>query len=199
MAPSSRDRISVDLRGLKAALLAQSAAKKLTPSDFVRTLLAEALDHGSVSGPLVGNPSVDPSDGRVRISLRLSASDAASLTAAAKTASLPLGTYVAGLAAGIPVLTHGTDRNQHLTALVRSSAELSTLSRNLRHLTRLLSQGSIQAAQQYRDTLDAVGEDVHQHLRLAGHVLSDLRPVAARLPPHRPARRIPTRITSTRS
>ena len=73
MAPSSRDRISVDLRGLKAALLAQSAAKKLTPSDFVRTVLAEALDQGSVSRPLVGNPSVDPSDGRVRVSLRLSA------------------------------------------------------------------------------------------------------------------------------
>jgi hypothetical protein len=199
MAPSSRDRISVDLRGLKAALLAQSAAKKLTPSDFVRTVLAQALDQVSVRGPLVGNPSVDPSDGRVRVSLRLSASDAASLTAAARTAGLPLGTYVAGLAAGIPVLTHATNRSQHLTALVRSSAELSTLSRNLRHLTRLLSQGSIQAAKQYRDTLDTVGEDVLQHLRLAGHVLSDLRPVAARLPLPRPTRRITARIPSTRS
>jgi hypothetical protein len=199
MPPSSRDRISVDLRGLKAALLAQSAAKRLTPSDFVRTVLTQALDQGALSEPLVSNPPVDPSDGRVRISLRLSASDAASLTDAARTAGLPLGAYVAGLAAGIPVLTHGTGRSQHLTALVRSSAELSTLSRNLRHLTRLLSQGSIQAAQQYRDTLDTVGEDVLQHLRLAGHVLSDLRPAAARLRPPSPSRLITTRIPSTRS
>lgn len=33
---SSRDRISVDLRGLKAALLAQARAKGVTPSDFIR-------------------------------------------------------------------------------------------------------------------------------------------------------------------
>ena len=44
MTPSSRDRISVDLRGLRAALLAQARARGVTPSDLVRGVLAEALD-----------------------------------------------------------------------------------------------------------------------------------------------------------
>ena len=36
MTPSSRDRISVDLRGLRAALLDQARARGVTPSDLVR-------------------------------------------------------------------------------------------------------------------------------------------------------------------
>ena len=43
MAPSSRDRISVDLRGLKAALIERARAQGASPSDFVRTALADVL------------------------------------------------------------------------------------------------------------------------------------------------------------
>ena len=43
MTPSSRDRISVDLRGLRGALLAQAHARGVTPSDLVRGVLAEAF------------------------------------------------------------------------------------------------------------------------------------------------------------
>ena len=43
MAPSSRDRISVDLHGLKAALFERAQALGVSPSDLVRTTLADAL------------------------------------------------------------------------------------------------------------------------------------------------------------
>jgi hypothetical protein len=43
MAPSSRDRISVDLRGLKATLFQRAQALGVSPSGLVRTTLAEAL------------------------------------------------------------------------------------------------------------------------------------------------------------
>ena len=42
MAPSSRDRISVDLHGLKAALFERAQARGVSPSGLVRTTLAEA-------------------------------------------------------------------------------------------------------------------------------------------------------------
>jgi hypothetical protein len=44
MTPSSRDRISVDLRGLRAALFEQARARGISPSDLVRAALATAID-----------------------------------------------------------------------------------------------------------------------------------------------------------
>ena len=74
MAPSSRDRISVDLHGLKAALHARSLAKGVSPSALVRSILAEALSlpagdgieqHQAQPGPCTG-------ERRARLCLRMS-------------------------------------------------------------------------------------------------------------------------------
>mgnify|MGYP006200970465 CR=1 FL=1 len=43
MEPSSRDRISVDLHGLKAPLMERAQAVGLSPSHLVRQVLADAL------------------------------------------------------------------------------------------------------------------------------------------------------------
>ena len=102
--------------------------------------------------------------------------------AVARVAGLSLGAYVAGLVAGVPVLMTGGTRSDHLAALIASSAELSTLSRNPHRLTNLLRQGSVRAAQEYRDMLDTVADDVRKHLTLAASVLADLPPRHGRTP-----------------
>ena len=43
MAPSSRDRLIVDLHGLKAGVLLRAQTLGVSPSDLVRRVLAEAL------------------------------------------------------------------------------------------------------------------------------------------------------------
>ena len=63
-----------------------------------------------------------------------------------------------------------------LAALTTSCAELSTLSRNVNHLTALLRKGDVRPAQEYRRMLDTLGDDVRAHLRLAARVLAELRP-----------------------
>ena len=181
MTPSSRDRISVDLRGLRAALLAQARARGVTPSDLVRGVLAEAFGavdlnqraHGSAT------PRSAPS-GRVRLSLRLTAEQARAITLAAKAAELSTGDFFAGLVAGVPVLSAGANRTDHLATLIASSAEISTLSRNINHLTSLLRQGAFRAAQEYRPMLDTLADDVRSHLELAAGFLADLRPRSGR-------------------
>lgn len=174
MAPSSRDRISVDLRGLKAALIGRSRAQGQTPSDFVRALLATALQAEADEV----KPALEPRlpGRRVRLSMRLSRDEARLVTERARAAGLPIGSYVAGLCAGIPAIAGGTRPADQAAALVRSSAELATLARDLRHLTQLLRQGEVRAAQEYRRLLDTLGDDVHAHLRLAARTLADLRP-----------------------
>ena len=183
MTPTSRDRISVDLRGLRATLFEQARARGVSPSDLVRAALATALDHAEPSiTERSANGDVVPDEHRVRLSLRMTRRDALATVAAARVAGLSLGAYVAGLVAGVPVLMTGGTRSDHLAALIASSAELSTLSRNLHRLTNLLRQGSVRAAQEYRDMLDTVADDVRGHLTLASTVLADLRPRHGRAP-----------------
>ena len=181
MEPSSRDRMSVDLRGLRAALLAQAHARGVTPSDLVRGVLAEAL--GEVDSGQLALRSATPRsapNGRVRLSLRLTADQARAITLAAKAAGLSTGDFVAGLVAGVPVLSGGANRTDHLAALIASSAEISTLSRNIHHLTSLLRQGAFRPAQEYRPMLNTLADDLRGHLMLAAGVLADLRPRSGR-------------------
>jgi hypothetical protein len=94
----------------------------------------------------------------------------------ARQAGLSPGEYVAGLVAGVPALKGGPSRADHLAALIASTAELSTLSRNIHHLTVLLRQGAVRPAQEYREMLDTLAGDVRGHLTLASSVLAELRP-----------------------
>jgi hypothetical protein len=182
MAPSSRDRISVDLRGLKAALFERARADGVSPSTLVREALATALgEPGGLNGQRSRQRDlVDPGD-HVRLSLRMGRTEAVATLAAARQAGLNPGAYVAGLVAGIPVLRDGGRHADHRAALVASSAELASLSRSIHHLTALLRQGDVRAAHEYRVMLDTLAGDVRGHLVLASGVLADLGP--SRHPP----------------
>ncbi len=188
MALSSRDRISVDLRGLKAALLERARVCGLSSSEFVRDALAQAL-RSEPSGPEpYARLGSLPTEGRVRLSLRMSREDVLVIRAAAGHARLSPGAFVAGLVADVPALTGGPSRADHLAALIASSAELSALSRNIHHLTSLLRQGAVRPALEYRAMLDALAGDVRGHLKLASSILAGLRPRRRPEPPKHPLR-----------
>jgi hypothetical protein len=74
------------------------------------------------------------------------------------------------------VLSAGVSCADHLATLIASSAELSTLSRNIHHLTSLLREGKVRPALEYREMLDTLAGDVRGHLTLAAGVLAGLRP-----------------------
>jgi len=177
MAPSSRDRLSVDLHGLKAALFERAQALGVSPSGLVRTTLAEALGR---SDPITTDRSIQSlksgNGDRVRLCLRMSRAQASATLDGARRAGLNPGDYVGGLVAGVPVLLGVGSRTEHLAALIASSAELSTFSRNLHHLTKLLRHGEFRPAQEYRPMLDILGADVRSHLALVAAALADLRP-----------------------
>ena len=177
MAPSSRDRISVDLRGLKAPLFERARARGVSPSGLVRNALIDALGRTEPSSlDHVAERARLPTEDRVRLSLRMSRQEASATLAAAREAGLAPGAYVADLVAGVPALVGGASRDEHISALIASSAELSTLSRDIHHRTSLLRQGNVRAAQEYRERLDTLAGDVRRHLSLASGVLADLRP-----------------------
>lgn len=181
MARTSRDRISVDLRGLKAALLARAQLAGASPSDLVREALATALGQAEEpAGPGRALMAPQREAHQVRLSLRMRREEAEAVWSGARRAGLSLGAYVAGLVQGLPVLQGGATRIETLAALMASTAELSSFSRNLHHLCALLRSGEYRAAQEYRVMLDTLAEDVGSHLVLAARALADLRPRASR-------------------
>jgi hypothetical protein len=182
MNTTAHDFVTVDMRGLKAALVMRARSDRVSVSVLVRGAVAKELglaetgEHGYAAP--IGSAS---SGSTVKLSIRLTPTEAAQLAAGARAAGLSRGAFLAGLIANVPVLAGGASRTDHLAALVASSAELSTLSRNLRHLTTLLSQGQVRPAQEYRRTLDNANDDIHRHLALASDVLADLRPSPVRV------------------
>ena len=124
MTPSSRDRISVDVRGQKAQLLDRAKALGISPSDLVRQALADLLGGSGVnrSIELQCVPRRRLVGTRVRVSLRMPPEQAIALLAAARQAGLGSGDYVAGLIAGVPVLSSGASRVDHIEALFASCA-----------------------------------------------------------------------------
>jgi hypothetical protein len=180
MKPSSRDRISVDLQGLKATLCERAHAAGMLPSAVVRKALADALDEPLASAVLkTSYARREQSTGRARLSLRMTRAQATAVIEAAHRAGMSPGDYVANLVAGVPVLAGGGRRADHVAALIASSAEMSSLNRNVYHLTSLLREGSSRAALEYRMMLDTLANDVRAHLRLASAVLAELRPCGA--------------------
>ena len=173
----SHDFVTVDMRGLKATLVARAQAERVSVSVLVRGAVSRELglanaaaDHQAASaGACLSTASV-------KLSIRMTPEEASLLAAGARAAGLSRGAYLSGLIANVPVLTSGANRTDHIATLVASSAELSTLTRNIHHLTSLLREGNVQPALVYRDMLDTLAGDVRRHLTLAASVLADLRP-----------------------
>lgn len=178
MNTTAHDFVTVDMRGLKAALVARAQADRVSVSVLVRGAVARDLglaadDEASRTNELPARPS---SATTVKLSIRMTAEEAQQLAAGARAASLSRGTYLAGLIANVPVLSSGGGRAEHIATLMASSAELSTLSRNINRLTTLLRRANVEPARPYRDMLDTLAGDVRRHLELAARVLADLQP-----------------------
>jgi hypothetical protein len=169
--------VTVDMRGLKAALAARAQAERVSLSLVVRRAVERELGLVDAVRESDAESTVARFGATVKLSIRLTSAEAQKLAAGARRTGLSRGAYLAGLLAGAPSLDAGSaSRPECLAALNASCAELSTLSRNLHHLTALLRQGQVTAAREYRAMLDTIGGDVRQHLQMAAGLLAELRP-----------------------
>jgi hypothetical protein len=143
MQTNPRERISIDLQGLKEALMERSQALGVSPSELLRKALAQVLGTPAMlkRETAVRPPWKRPRD-RTRLCLRMGQEEAAATLAAAKRAGMSPGDYVAGLVAGLPVLLNGGGRSDHIAALTTSNAHVANLSRNVYALTRFLTQAT---------------------------------------------------------
>ena len=181
MSSSSHDFVTVDMRGLKGALTTRAQAERVSLSAVVRRAVERELGlvEASVGCEALAHPAAAAAPS-VKLSIRLTSAEAKQLAAGAQRAGLSRGAFLAGLLAGVPSLSNTAgSRPDGIAALTASSAELSTLTRTIHHLSVLLRQGEVRAAQEYRRMLDTLGDDVRTHLDLAASTLAELRPARA--------------------
>ena len=175
MSPPSREFFTVDLRGLRAGLRARAASLGLTESAVLRSVLAAALgaEHNDSTAPSAdaGGAMIAP---QAKLSVRLPRTASSRLDRNARAAGLSRGVYLARLIDGAPPVVASSDRAAMFNALNASSAELALLSRDINHLTRLLRQGSFQAAREYTARHESLDRVVQAHLALAAPVLAEL-------------------------
>jgi hypothetical protein len=143
----SHDFVTVEMRGLKAALVARAQAERVSVSVLVRGAVARELgldtagvDHQAASAGATSSVA------SVKLTIRMTPEEASLLAAGARAAGVSRGAYLSGLIVNVPVLTSGANRTNHIATLVASSVELSTLSRNIRHLTSLLRECNVRPA-----------------------------------------------------
>jgi hypothetical protein len=162
----AHDFVTVDMRGLKARLVARAQAERVSVSVVVRRAVERELGLADASRePAAEDKPAVLVGSTVKVSLRLTSAEAERLASGAGRAGLSRGAFLAGLLAGVPALAGGVaSRPASLAALNASCSELSTLSRNLHHLTSLLRQGQVRAALDYRLMLDTLRDQVRSHL-----------------------------------
>lgn len=178
MNASPSDLVTVDMRGLKASLVACAVERRVSVSVVVRGAVVHELGlepEGGVAPQSYPTGSAADAEAWIKLSIRMRRTEADRLDAGARAAKLSRGAYLAGLVDGVPVLLSRGGRPEYITALTASCAELSTLSRNVHQLTSLLRVGDVQQALAYRDLLDNLTGEVRTHLRVAAQVLAGLR------------------------
>lgn len=132
MDTSARDRITVDLQGLKAALMARAASDGVMPSQVVRRALVAALGSEIVTANQPRQPTTRLRS--QRLCLRMRPEEVRAVLSSAALAGQRPGQWLARVAAGGPVAATAQQLDAQHTALVAVTAELAALRRALQRL-----------------------------------------------------------------
>ena len=181
MAQDPRERVTIDLRGLGAAVQLRAAAERTTVAALARRAIAVMLDAPAPQAELFSAAAAAasrvPPDGLpVKVTVRMSASHAVTLATRAHSADVSQGAYVAGLLDNSPPPPQSPDHRAAIGALLTSTDQLAVLSADLNAFMRLLGRGNPAALEPYRASVMSLNRDVLGHLAAASRLMSELKP-----------------------
>lgn len=175
MERNPRDRVTIELRGMRERLNALAAARKMTTAVLARRALGKLLDD-EPSDHQIGRNDTTASDAQVvKVTLRLSVGHAIALATRARAADVSQGAYVAGLIDGTPPNPLPPDHTYAVAALVGSTDQLAAMGADLNAFMRLLGRGSSTEIEPYRAGIMSLTDDVRRHLALAAPLAAELR------------------------
>ena len=171
MAGASRDRVTIDLRGIGDAVRAAAACRGMGVAQLVRRALVVSLDlraTAAVSPMTRGSdgqtPDQAPTRETAKLTLRLPQAHADALMLNAGALGLSYGDYVARLVAGSRLPQPLGERQADRAALLASNDRTAALSTDLVALVTLLRQAKVEQARPYRDRLETADTEIRRHL-----------------------------------
>jgi hypothetical protein len=170
MSGVSRDRVTIDLRGIGPLVRAAASARRLRVAAYARLALAEASEQPAT--PSLPASQAERAGAVTKITLRLDPIDAELLLLGAAQVGLSYGAFVGRLLRGMPLPPPLADRVKDRDALIVSSDHLATLSADLAYLIRMLKRFDGEGAVRYGAAAQALMADVRQHLALASRVVT---------------------------
>lgn len=175
-----RDRVTVDLRGIRPQLQAQAAKRQMTAAALVRHAVTAMLD--DAPSDVGDSKSTDGNCGPqvIKVTLRLPVAHAVVLASRARVADVSQGTYVARLIDGTPAQPPAPDHTREVAALMASTDRVAVLSADLNAFMRLLGRTPRSELEPYRASIRSLADDVRVHLASAAALVAALRATRGR-------------------
>jgi len=179
-AAAMRDRVTVDLRGIRPQLQAHAAKRHMTAAALVRCAVKSMLDDAPSDS--AERESINGVSGTqvVKVTLRLPVAQAVVLASRARVADVSQGKYVARLIDGTPAQPRAPDHMRAVAALMASTDRLSALSADLSAFMRLLGRTPRSELEPYRASIRSLADDVRVHLASAAALVAALRATKGR-------------------
>jgi hypothetical protein len=174
MATPSRDRVTIDLRGIGDAVRAAAACRGMGVAQLVRRAIVMSLDLRATAEVASGSDGQTPGQVMAKLTLRLPQLHADALILNAGALGLSYGEYVARLVDGSRLPQPIAERQADRAALLASNDRMATLSTDLVALVTLLRQSKVEQARPYRDRLETADSEIHRHLDLASTLIDRL-------------------------
>jgi hypothetical protein len=169
---ATRERVTIDLRGLGPALKAHARARNLTVSDVARLAVAAVLETSGSETDARASGEPDAAEGRpVKLTIRLRRGVAGRLTLRARACGLSHGAYLTTLIDETPAPPLAV-----LTTLGSSTEQLAVVSADLNELVRTIRRGALSSGPLIDDWLRPLMDEVRRHVGLASRLVSELRP-----------------------
>ena len=178
MPGASRDRVTIDLRGISDAVRAAAACRGMGVAQLVRRAAFMSLDLSATAAVAAGSDGQTPDQVRTRetakLTLRLPRDHADALMLNAGALGLSYGEYVARLVDGSRLPQPIAERQADRAALLASNDQIAALSTDLVALVTLLRQAKVEQARPYRDRLETADAEIRRHLDRASALIDRL-------------------------
>lgn len=173
MARSSRERVTIDLRGIGDAVRAAASGRGQTLAAYVRQALVAAVDSQPLATPRLEPPAAGPRS-PIKLHLRMDEREAEVLVVKARLLGLSYGQYVGRLVVGTPLPAPVAQRAADRAVLQASTDHLAVLAREISEVLRLARAGkSAEEVKKRIGHLHNLEADVRCHLDRASSFLTD--------------------------
>jgi len=174
MAGTSRDRVTIDLRGIGDAVRGAAACRGMGVAQLVRRAIVMSLDLRVTAEAAPRSDRQTPGQAMAKLTLRLPQPHADALVLNAGALGLSYGEYVARLVDGSRLPQPLAERQADRAALHESNDRMATLSTDLVALLTLLRQSKVEQATRYRDRLESADAEIRRHLDRASALIDRL-------------------------